>query len=207
MRTDTSEKSLESLIVADMTAPGRGWIAGDPKDYDREYFVDLAQPSVFLCTTQPESVDALDLGHDGPTRRKFLARLQGEISKRGTIDVLRHGIRHGPHQFNLFYGIPCLLVAFGEHTPGKAGGGTAAPLAPTGGLQASLHAVRMRSCVPYVRLGFRWLVWSGCSMPDRWRATSLACVSLGREPRRVHTIPMRDDPKDRVRNFLRTPNV
>ena len=46
------------------------------------------------------------MDEDGPTRCKFLARLQGEISKRGTIDVLRHGIRHGAHDLNLFYGAP-----------------------------------------------------------------------------------------------------
>ena len=46
--------------------------------------------------TQDDLVDALSLATDGPTRRKFLARLQGEITKRGTIDVLRHGIKHGP---------------------------------------------------------------------------------------------------------------
>ena len=51
------------------------------------------------------------MSEDGPARRKFLARLQGEISKRGTIDVLRKGIKHGPHQFDLFYGAP---------TPGNA---------------------------------------------------------------------------------------
>jgi type I restriction enzyme R subunit len=56
--------------------------------------------------TQPEVAEALDLNDDGPTRRKFLARLQGEITKRGTIDVLRHGIKHGPHQLDLFYGTP-----------------------------------------------------------------------------------------------------
>ena len=48
----------------------------------------------------------LALDEDGPTRRKFLARLQGEISKRGTIDVLRHGIKHGAHDLGLFYGTP-----------------------------------------------------------------------------------------------------
>ena len=32
--------------------------------------------------------------------------MQGEISKRGTIDVLRNGIRHGPHELDLFYGTP-----------------------------------------------------------------------------------------------------
>ena len=41
-----------------------------------------------------------------PTRRKFLARLQGEVAKRGTIDVLRKGVKHGPHQIDLMYGTP-----------------------------------------------------------------------------------------------------
>lgn len=35
-----------------------------------------------------------------------MARLQGEISKRGVIDVLRHGLKHGPHHLDLFYGTP-----------------------------------------------------------------------------------------------------
>src|SRR5690606_35077130 len=39
-------------------------------------------------------------------RQKFLARLQGEIGKRGVIDVLRHGVKHGPHEAALFYGTP-----------------------------------------------------------------------------------------------------
>jgi hypothetical protein len=56
--------------------------------------------------TQPQVCEALDLGVEGPTRRKFLARVQGEISKRGTIDVLRHGLKHGPHHIDLFYGTP-----------------------------------------------------------------------------------------------------
>ena len=85
---------------------GAGWIGGDPNDYDREYCVDLAQLSAFLRETQTEVAEALALGEDGPTRRRFLARLQGEITKRGTIDVLRHGIKHGAHDLNLFYGTP-----------------------------------------------------------------------------------------------------
>ena len=39
-------------------------------------------------------------------RLKFLARLSGEIGKRGVIDVLRKGIDHGPLHFDLFYGTP-----------------------------------------------------------------------------------------------------
>ena len=45
-------------------------------------------------------------GQDGITQRKFLARLQGEVFKRGTIDVLRNGLKHGPHHLDLFYGTP-----------------------------------------------------------------------------------------------------
>lgn len=129
MTTDTSERGLERLICTALTgapcdpvAPANmvqerpatyaaGWVCGAPEDYDREYCVDLPQLSAFLRETQPEVCDALDLAHDGPARRKFLARLQGEVSKRGTIDVLRHGIKHGPHQLDLFYGTP---------TPGNA---------------------------------------------------------------------------------------
>jgi type I restriction enzyme R subunit len=125
VKSDTSERGLERLICTALTGlpcdpvsgPGEsvrerpviygaGWICGAPEDYDREYCVDHAQLSAFLRMTQPEAAESLDLGQDGPTRRKFLARLQGEITKRGTIDVLRHGIKHGPHDLDLFYGTP-----------------------------------------------------------------------------------------------------
>ncbi len=106
MSTDLSEKSLETLIVDYMTSSEGGWFVGDPKDYEREYAVDLVEFSAFISATQPEMAEALDLKHDGPTRRKFLARLQGEVTKRGVIDVLRKGIKHGAHELNLFYGTP-----------------------------------------------------------------------------------------------------
>ena len=124
MKTDTSERGLERLIckaltghpcdppkestVGDPTAGygGVGWSGGNPHDYDREYCVDLVQLAAFLRATQPEVADSLALDEDSPTRRKFLARLQGEISKRSTIDVLRHGIKHGAHDLDLFYGTP-----------------------------------------------------------------------------------------------------
>jgi type I restriction enzyme R subunit len=126
MTTDTSERGLERLICRALTggpcdpasappgvvrepiAPygGSGWICGSPDDYDREYCVDLAQLRAFLKTTQPEAAEAFDLEKGGITRQKFLARLQGEVTKRGTIDVLRHGIKHGPHHLNLFFGRP-----------------------------------------------------------------------------------------------------
>jgi len=125
MTTDTSELGLEALIVRAMTgrtdvlspehvatstsvpvAGGTGWLLGEPKHYSREYCVDLVQLQGFLLATQPELAEAFQLETDGPTRRQFLARVQGEISKHGTIHVLRHGVKHGAHTIDFFYGTP-----------------------------------------------------------------------------------------------------
>jgi type I restriction enzyme R subunit len=127
--TDISERGLERLICTALagmpcdpgtissnvsqerpSAYGVDWTGGIPEHYDRKYGVDLAQLWAFLHAPQPEIVPALGLDEDGPVRRKFLARLQGEITKRGTIDVLRHGIHHGQHRIDLFYG---------THSPGN----------------------------------------------------------------------------------------
>lgn len=104
MPTDISEAGLETLMVADMTAAG--WRAGDPGDLDRAWALDLAKLRAFLEATQPKTAAALDLGNDSPTRRQFLARLSGELAKRGVVDVLRKGIDHGPLHLTLFYGTP-----------------------------------------------------------------------------------------------------
>ena len=125
MTTDITEKGLESLIVSAMTGQlcvsanetnvarlqhtdhdGTGWICGNPQDYDRGYAVDLFQISAFIKATQPGRVSKLDLNRESPVRHKFLVRLQGEITKRGTIDVLRNGIKHGAIHLDLFYGAP-----------------------------------------------------------------------------------------------------
>jgi type I restriction enzyme, R subunit len=111
--TDTNEKGLENIIVTAMTgrpwpdaakvSDGTGWLNGNPQDYAREWCVDLVHLTEFINTTQPELAAALDLPNDSPTRRQFLARLSTEIGKRGVIDVLRNGLKHGPHDATLFY--------------------------------------------------------------------------------------------------------
>ena len=125
MPTDTTERGLEALICTTLTgsscdpgaapageiyerpsAYGTGWVCGDPVAYDREYCVDLAQLALFLRATQPDVAETLDLAAESPTRHKFLTRLQGEINKRGTVDVLRNGVKHGAHAIDLFFGTP-----------------------------------------------------------------------------------------------------
>ena len=128
-KTDTSEKGLETLImrhltgvdglasnavpgIAQPTTPygGTGWFAGSPASYDREFAVDTEQLFSFLRATQPDEFAKLGIGDTRDSkdiaRQKFLARLQGEITRRGVIDVLRKGIKHGPLSFDLFYGTP-----------------------------------------------------------------------------------------------------
>jgi len=85
---------------------GAGYMPGDPKDYDRDHALDWAKLFAFLRATQPKIIEQLGLTEDGPKRQQFLARLQGEIAKRGVVDVLRKGIKHGPAAVDLFYGTP-----------------------------------------------------------------------------------------------------
>jgi len=125
MSTDTSEKGLEDLICVAMTGRaslitlpvegshfpaesygGTGWLLGDPRDYDREYCVDLSYLSAFLTATQPEIATALELDRDTPVRRRFLARLEKEGAKRGVIDLLRNGLQHDKYSLDLCYGAP-----------------------------------------------------------------------------------------------------
>ncbi|MFZ7126829.1 MAG: type I restriction endonuclease, partial [Desulfobacterales bacterium] len=103
--TDTSEKGLESIIVASLVEEA-GYVQGDPQDYDREHAVDRAKLLQFLSATQPDTYEALGIDEEGPKRTQFLHRLQGEIAKRGVVDVLRGGIKHGPAHVDLFYGTP-----------------------------------------------------------------------------------------------------
>ncbi len=129
MTSDTSEKGLEDLIMRYMTgkdglAPvstegvaeetesigGSGWIAGHAVFYDRGHALDSAELFSFLQATQPEEFKKLGIGNYKDTkdiaRLKFFARLSSDIAKRGVIDVLRHGIKHGALSFDLFYGTP-----------------------------------------------------------------------------------------------------
>jgi type I restriction enzyme R subunit len=115
--TDISEKSLETLIMRHMTgtdglvfaaegmvaetpdalaaaqAAGSGWLAGNPKDYDRTHALDVTQLFLFHHATQPEAFRKLCITNYGDARdinrQKFLSRLSNEIGKRGMIDVLR----------------------------------------------------------------------------------------------------------------------
>ena len=128
--TDTSEKGLEALIVRHLAgisehpvflpaaveepvavyAPG-GYVLGRASDYNRDVAVDVVQLLAFLQATQPKAVETIELCNEGIKRTQFLHRLQGEIAKRGVVDVLRKGVSHGPAHVDLYKLLP---------TPGNA---------------------------------------------------------------------------------------
>lgn len=123
--TDTSEGGLETLIVAALTGaalvrapstPGyaeevtptgpNDYIEGHRDDFDRVHALDLVQLAAFLHATQPYLVAPLSIDTDTPVRRAFLARVRDETTSRGVIDVLRSGVRHGPHEVKLYFPLP-----------------------------------------------------------------------------------------------------
>lgn len=103
--TDTSEKGLEALIVRDLCTMG-GYRQGNPSDYNRDVAVDVVQLLAFLQATQRKAVETLELSSEGIKRTQFLHRIQGEIAKRGVVDVLRKGVGHGPVHVDLYKLLP-----------------------------------------------------------------------------------------------------
>ena len=91
--TDTTEKSLETLIV-EWLRDQNGYEQGENADYDRDHAVDVTRLFRFLNATQPEEMAKLQLDASEIKRKQFLDRLQGEIAKRGIIDVLRNGFSY-----------------------------------------------------------------------------------------------------------------
>lgn len=139
MTTDTSEAAIERLIVQALTGRpprplgasshhvaeepalygGQGYEEGDPRDYDREVAMDLRQLWRFWQATQADELARLkasgEAAFESSAGRKLLHRLQGEIARRGVIDVLRKGIRHEDASLDLYYVLP---TAGNKTTPG-----------------------------------------------------------------------------------------
>jgi type I restriction enzyme R subunit len=99
-----NEESLESLIVRQMV--DGGWIQSGATDYETAYALDLPQLVTFIERTQPDLVEPLSLHAATPTRHEFLARLQGEVTKSGVVNVLRKGLDHRQHHLDLFFPTP-----------------------------------------------------------------------------------------------------
>ena len=103
--TNTKESGLESLIVK-WIVEQNGYEQGTNADYNRDYAIDETRLFRFLQDTQPDSLDKLGVFKSDIKKNQFLNRLQGEIAKRGIIDVLRNGVKVYPASLIMFYLTP-----------------------------------------------------------------------------------------------------
>lgn len=103
--TNTKESGLESLIVKWLVEQN-GYEQGTNVDYNRDYAIDEARLFRFLQDTQPDSFTKLGVFKSEMKKKQFLNRLQGEIAKRGIIDVLRNGVKVYPASLIMFYLTP-----------------------------------------------------------------------------------------------------
>ena len=103
--TNTKESGLEALIVK-WLVDHNGYEQGTNTDYNREYAVDETRLFRFLQDTQPDALEKLGIFKSALKKKQFLNRLQGEIAKRGIIDVLRNGVKIYPANLIMFYLTP-----------------------------------------------------------------------------------------------------
>lgn len=103
--TNTKESGLETLIVKWLVEQN-GYEQGTNSDYNRDYAIDETRLFRFLKETQPDAMDKLGVFKSEMKKKQFLNRLQGEIAKRGIIDVLRNGIKVYPANLIMFYLTP-----------------------------------------------------------------------------------------------------
>ena len=86
MPTNTKESGFEALIV-NWLVEHNGYEEGSNTDYNKEYAIDETRLFRFLQDTQPEQLEKLGIRKSHQKYAQFLNRLQGEISKRGIVDV------------------------------------------------------------------------------------------------------------------------
>ncbi len=126
MNPNISEKSFEEAIEntllangpdapggaswsrESLAAYGSEWIPGGyrkrrAEEYDRALCLVPRDVFDFILATQPKEWQKLETHYGSETKDRFLKRLAREIEQRGTLDVLRKGIKDAGCKFSLLY--------------------------------------------------------------------------------------------------------
>jgi len=129
---DISERSLEETIERSLLAggpdavPGGASIARErqpdygepwpatpggyrlrrPEEYDRSLCLIPRDAIDFVIATQPKTWQRLEEHYGDETKNRFLARLAKEVTNRGTLDVLRNGVKDAGCRFDLSFARP-----------------------------------------------------------------------------------------------------
>jgi type I restriction enzyme, R subunit len=99
-----TERKFEGAIEAWLLEHG-GYAKGDPHTFDRALGLEPSDVVTFVQTTQPEEWRELTARHGGEPAAKanFLRRLATELDERGTVDILRHGVKDLGVELRLAY--------------------------------------------------------------------------------------------------------
>lgn len=103
---DISEHAFETHIVEHLVYVHGYRERHSAAHYDRELCLDWEVLLSFITATQPDTWRDLERQHGGQTVAKFKQRLAREIERRGTLDVLRRGIKDSGCYFQLAYFAP-----------------------------------------------------------------------------------------------------
>lgn len=112
MNTAVSERAFEDAIEAVLLQdragdewgrePG-GYRKRHPDEYSRGLYLLDKDVLGFVQATQPKEWGKLSQRYGADAEEQFLARLSSEIKRRGSLGVLRHGVKDMGCQFNLAY--------------------------------------------------------------------------------------------------------
>lgn len=105
MPVDISEKNFEAQIEH-ILRNRHGYHKRLPEDYDRHLCLIGADVIDFIRGTQPEAWGALRTVYRDEAEKRFLRRLASEIDKRGTLAVLRNGLKDAGAAIKLAYFAP-----------------------------------------------------------------------------------------------------
>lgn len=106
MNKVTSEAAFESSIEAHLLA--NGWSISEPSSYDVSLGLLPREFVAFLASSQPDEWEQLRVRHGGEEKAvaKVTKRLADELTARGTIDVLRRGVKDSGVTFHVAYFAP-----------------------------------------------------------------------------------------------------
>src|SRR6266568_4125726 len=102
---DYSEKRLEDAIESGLLSgpPGRRYQKRSPDDYDRTFCLIPRDAIDFIYATQPKEWEKFKKIHGAEAKERLTKRLASEVERRGTLDVLRKGIKSDGCKFQLAY--------------------------------------------------------------------------------------------------------
>jgi len=107
---DTSEQAFETFIVEHLIYAHGYRGRSSAEHYDKATCLDWELVLSFITATQPEAWQDLAKQHGSQVVEKFRRRLAKEIERRGTLDVLRRGVKDSGCYFELAYFAPATTL-------------------------------------------------------------------------------------------------